>query len=100
MAAIEAAARQAPLVSMGKPAPYLLQVAAHAVGGDLTTAVMIGDALTDIAAGHAVGARTILMLTGVSTREMGEALPQADRPTVICADAVELAAALEELARA
>jgi glycerol 3-phosphatase-2 len=100
VAAIEAAARQAPLISLGKPAPYLLEVAARSVGGDLASAVMIGDALTDVAAGRAVGARTILMLTGVSTREMGEALPPAERPTRICADAGELAVALEELARA
>ncbi len=100
VAAIEAAARQAPLVSLGKPAPYLLEVAARSVGGDLGSAVMIGDALTDIAAGHAVGARTILILTGVSTREMGEALPVGERPTVICEDAAELAAALEVLAGA
>jgi len=100
VAAIEAAARQAPLVSLGKPAPYLLEVAARSVGGDLGSAVMIGDALTDIAAGHAVGARTILILTGVSTRAMGEALPVGERPTVICEDAAELAAALEALAGA
>jgi HAD superfamily hydrolase (TIGR01450 family) len=100
VAAIEAAAREAPLVSLGKPAPYLLEIAARSVGGDLPTAVMIGDALTDVAAGRAVGARTILMLTGVSTREMGEALPASERPTRICADAGELAAALEELAKA
>jgi glycerol-1-phosphatase len=99
VAAIEAAARCAPVVSMGKPAPYLLEVAARSVGGDLDTAVMIGDALTDVAAGHAVGARTILMLTGVSTREMGEALPPDEGPTRICEDAAELAAALAELAR-
>jgi 4-nitrophenyl phosphatase len=100
VAAIEAAARQAPVVSLGKPAPYLLEVAARSVGGDLGSAVMIGDALTDIAAGHAVGARTILILTGVSTRAMGEALPAGERPTVICEDAAELAAALEVLAGA
>jgi ribonucleotide monophosphatase NagD (HAD superfamily) len=47
-----------------------------------------------------VGARTILMLTGVSTREMGEALPEPERPTRICADAAELAEALAALARA
>jgi glycerol 3-phosphatase-2 len=98
VAAIETAARQAPRVSMGKPDPYLLEVAAHSVGADLASAVMIGDALTDIAAGHAVGARTVLMLTGVSTREMSEALPEAARPTRVCADAAELVEALEALA--
>jgi ribonucleotide monophosphatase NagD (HAD superfamily) len=41
---------------------------------------------------------SILMLTGVTTREMAEALPEAERPTRIAADAAELAAALVELA--
>ena len=36
---------------------------------------MIGDALSDVAAGRAFGARTVLMLTGVTTREMVDALP-------------------------
>jgi histidinol-phosphate phosphatase family protein len=41
----------------------LLQAAAeHAL--DLTTCVVIGDSPRDIAAGHAVGCRTILVLTG------------------------------------
>ncbi len=61
---------------------------------------MIGDALTDVAAGRAVGARTVLMLTGVTTREVADALPDAERPTRIAADAEELGAVLEELAAA
>ena len=52
---------------------------------------MIGDALTDVQAGKAVGARTVLMLTGVTTREMAEALPAAERPTRIAADGDALA---------
>ena len=100
VAAVEAAARQAPRVSLGKPAPHLLEIAARSVGADLATAVMIGDALTDVAAGHAVNARTVLMLTGVTTREMADALPAADRPTRVCADAAELAEVLAGLAQA
>ena len=38
------------------------------------------------------------MLTGVTTREMADALPEAERPTAIAADADELAAILAELA--
>ena len=68
------------------------------VGADLTRAVMIGDALTDVAAGRAVGARTVLMLTGVTSRETADALPPDERPTRIAADAAELALVLEELA--
>jgi glycerol-1-phosphatase len=98
VAAIEVASRTTARVTVGKPEPYLLEVAARSVGGNLATAVMIGDALTDVAAGHAVGARTVLMLTGVTTRAMADAMPEGDRPTRVAADADELAAALEELA--
>ena len=97
VAAIEVASRTAARVSIGKPEPFLLEAAARSVGGDLATAVMIGDALTDVAAGRAVGARTILMLTGVTTRETAETLPDGERPTRIAADADELAAALRDL---
>ena len=98
VAAVEAASGVVPL-SIGKPAPYLLEEAARAVGRQAADAVMIGDGLgTDIAAATAVGARSVLMLTGVSTRDEADALPPAERPTEIAADAAELAAALERLA--
>jgi ribonucleotide monophosphatase NagD (HAD superfamily) len=98
VAAIETASRTTAAVTLGKPGPHLLEIAAQTVGADVRKAVMIGDALTDVAAGKAVGARTILMLTGVTTREMADALPTAERPTRVVADAVELGVALAELA--
>jgi ribonucleotide monophosphatase NagD (HAD superfamily) len=98
VAAIETAARTAPVAVIGKPGPLLLEVAARTVGADPATAVMVGDALTDVAAGRAVGARTILMLTGVTTREAADALAPGDRPTLVAADAAALDAALRELA--
>jgi ribonucleotide monophosphatase NagD (HAD superfamily) len=68
------------------------------VGRAASGAVMIGDALTDVAAGRAVGARTVLILTGVTTPERLAAVPAAERPTAVAADAVELLAVLERLA--
>jgi ribonucleotide monophosphatase NagD (HAD superfamily) len=100
VAAVEVASRTTAAVTIGKPGPFLLEAAAGLAGADVRRAVMIGDALTDVAAGRAVGARTILMLTGVTSRETAEALPPGERPTRIAADATELAAALEELAAA
>lgn len=94
VAAIETASRTSARVTIGKPEPYLLEAAAHLVGLDARGAVMIGDALTDVAAGKAVGARTILMLTGVTSRETAEQLPAGERPTAIAADAEALAAIL------
>jgi glycerol-1-phosphatase len=61
--------------------------------------VMIGDGIgTDLAAARAVGARSVLMLTGITTRAEVEALPEHERPTAVAADAGELSAALARLA--
>jgi ribonucleotide monophosphatase NagD (HAD superfamily) len=96
-AALEAASGVTPL-SIGKPAPNLLQLAAEAVGRSAGEAIMIGDGIaTDLAASRAVGARCIFMLTGVTTRAEVEALPADEQPIAIAADAAALAAALESL---
>jgi 4-nitrophenyl phosphatase len=98
VAAVEEASGVTP-ISIGKPAPYLLEEAARAVGRDAHEAIMIGDGLaTDIAAAIAVGARSILMLTGVTTREALANLAPSARPTEVAADAAELAAILNRLA--
>jgi HAD superfamily hydrolase (TIGR01450 family) len=98
VSAIEVASGVAPVV-IGKPEPLLLEQAAHAVSMDPKDAIVIGDGIvTDLAAANAVGARTILMLTGVTTRAMADALPAAERPFAIAADAAELAALLERAA--
>ncbi len=98
VAAIEVASGTSPVATIGKPGPYLLEAAARMVGADVSRAVMIGDSLSDVAAGRAVGARTILMLTGVTSREIADALTAGERPTRIAADAGELAEILEDLA--
>ena len=86
-------------VSIGKPERYLLEAAAHAVGREPNEAVMIGDMLaTDVAAAKGVGARSVLMLTGVTTRAQLEAAPPDAHPTEVAADAAGLAAALDRLA--
>jgi phosphoglycolate/pyridoxal phosphate phosphatase family enzyme len=98
VAALEATTGVTPL-SIGKPAPLLLEEAARTVGREARDAVMIGDSLvTDIAAARAVGARSVLMLTGVAGREQLDAIREDERPTEVAADAQELAAALERLA--
>ena len=98
VAAVEAASGVTP-ISIGKPEPYLLEEAARAVGRDAREAIMIGDGLgTDIAAAHAVGARSILMLTGVTSRAALDDLAPGARPTEVAADAAELATILERLA--
>ncbi len=96
--AIETAARTNAQADVGKPGPYLLEVAIRRAGSRAADAVMIGDALSDIAAGKAVGARTVLVLTGVTSAAAAEALTGDERPTRVAADAAELAQVLDELA--
>ena len=90
IAAIEVASGVSP-ITIGKPEPLLMEEAASAVGRDAREAIVIGDGiLTDLAAAHRVGARCVLMLTGVSTREAAEALPGPERPLALAADAADL----------
>ncbi len=97
VAAIEATTAITP-ISIGKPAPLLLEEAARAVGREAREAVMIGDSLTtDLAAARAVGARSVVMLTGISAQADVDALAAEDRPTAVAADASELAAVLNDL---
>lgn len=98
VAAVATASRTEPRVVIGKPGPYLLELGARSVGADVRRAVMIGDSMTDIAAGRAVGARTVLMLTGVTSRAAADALVDDERPTRIAEDAAALEAVLAELA--
>ena len=70
VAALATAAGREPDLVVGKPGPTLFLAAAAAAGVPVESAVVIGDGLqTDIRAAHAVGARSVLMLTGVTTRE-------------------------------
>ena len=97
VAALEVASGVTPL-TIGKPGPLLLEEAATAVGQAARDAVMIGDALSDIAAAHAVGCRSVLMLTGVTTRERLAGVLAAEHPTAVADDAAALGRILEELA--
>ncbi|MFL5779187.1 MAG: HAD-IIA family hydrolase [Chloroflexota bacterium] len=97
VAAIEATTGVTP-VSIGKPEPGLLEIAAAVTGKRPADAVMIGDSLrTDVSAARSVGCRSVLMLTGVTNGDEVAALPVGDRPTAVAADAAALAAALERL---
>lgn len=69
VAAIATASGREPTV-IGKPSPRILEKAAQHMGVHPRDMVMIGDRLdTDILAGHRAGMLTLLVLTGVSTRE-------------------------------
>lgn len=96
-AVIEASGRQPDLV-IGKPEPGLLQEAAAVAGMPVGDAIVVGDGLrTDIAAARRVGARSILVLTGVSSAATAAALPPDEQPTWVAAGPAEVDAILDSL---
>lgn len=67
---------------IGKPNPLMMRAALRQLNGHSESAVMIGDRMdTDIVAGTEAGMHTILVLTGVTSREQVERFPY--RPTTI-----------------
>ncbi|MCI0344025.1 MAG: HAD-IIA family hydrolase [Chloroflexi bacterium] len=97
VAAIEATTGAAPTV-IGKPGPLLMEEAAASVGRNASEAVVVGDGIgTDLAAAKVVGARCVLMLTGVTTAAQVAGLAADQAPDAVAGDAIELAAALERL---
>src|SRR5712671_3167927 len=67
---------------VGKPNPLMMRTALRTINAHSENSVMIGDRMdTDIVAGLESGLRTILVLTGVTTREQVERFPY--RPTWI-----------------
>lgn len=96
VAAIATASGREPDLVVGKPEPRLFQAAAQSVGEVPERAIVIGDQLsTDIAAAIRVGARSVLMLTGVTTRDQADAAGPDERPTAVAADAAELETVLD-----
>ncbi|MGW4213919.1 HAD-IIA family hydrolase [Lentzea sp. NPDC004789] len=84
VAALRTATGQEPLVA-GKPATPLLQQAAKELQANRP--LVIGDRLdTDILGAVNAGMDSLLVLTGVSTAEEAQALPEDERPTYVGAD--------------
>ncbi len=91
-AAIEAASGIPPVV-IGKPEAHLITYATSLMGIDPGEAVVVGDNMrTDISAGARAGCRTILVLTGLTTRDNLEDYQRLTgvEPDEICADLAEL----------
>ncbi|MFT4037149.1 MAG: HAD-IIA family hydrolase [Thermomicrobiales bacterium] len=91
VAALAAASGRKPIV-IGKPETPMLEAAMMRMGVSPDETVMIGDRLdTDVLAGRRAGTTTVLVLTGVSTRDdlvMAEALPDlivSDLPSLVAA---------------
>src|SRR3954447_11623643 len=74
---------------VGKPNPLMMRSALREIGAHSETTVMIGDRMdTDIIAGLEAGLETVLVLTGISSREDAERF--AYRPSRIIESIAEL----------
>jgi NagD protein len=81
---------------VGKPNPLMMRSALNALDAHSETTAMIGDRMdTDIVSGLEAGLETILVLTGVSTRESAERFPF--RPSRILDSVAGLADEIEAL---
>jgi len=81
---------------VGKPNPLMMRSALNALDAHSETTAMIGDRMdTDIVSGLEAGLETILVLTGVSTRESAERFPF--RPSRTLASVADLADEIEAL---
>ncbi len=90
VAAVRAATSVEPLV-MGKPETYAFKKIMDLAGATPEDTVMVGDRLdTDIAAGNRAGAWTVLVLTGVNTREDADNAADEMLPNEIIKDLSEL----------
>jgi 4-nitrophenyl phosphatase len=95
LAFIQATTKVEPII-IGKPGPIIFQEALRRLAGDTAVTAIVGDRLTtDIAGGQAAGLKTILVLSGVSTR--ADVAQSTIQPDWTFADIKELTAALENI---
>lgn len=74
---------------VGKPNPLMMRSALNALGAHSEQTLMIGDRMeTDVHAGIEAGLKSILVLTGISTKESAEHHPF--RPTLVIDSIAEL----------
>jgi NagD protein len=78
---------------VGKPNPLMMREALRTLNAHSESTAMIGDRMdTDVVAGMEAGLRTILVLTGISTRETAERFPY--RPSLIVESVADLVDAI------
>jgi 5'-nucleotidase len=74
---------------VGKPNPMMMRSALNTIGAHSETTAMIGDRMdTDVLCGLEAGLETILVLTGISTREDADRFPY--RPSRVVASVADL----------
>jgi D-glycero-D-manno-heptose 1,7-bisphosphate phosphatase len=79
------------LCACRKPQPGMIVHAARDLGLDLGDSVMVGDRLTDVAAGLGAGCKTVLLDSGIGTSRASHGLSSTDRPPAadhVCSDLI------------
>jgi NagD protein len=91
VAALISRAAKAEPYFVGKPNPLMMRSALNALGAHSANTTLIGDRMdTDVVAGLEAGVETILVLSGVATREEAERFPyRASRVVNSVADLVD-----------
>jgi len=90
VAALATASGREP-ITIGKPETHAYEAILQAARVTALESVMVGDRLdTDIAVGRRAGAKTVLVLTGVTSPEKAAAAPPEWRPDIIIGDLREL----------
>ena len=80
---------------VGKPNPLMMRYALNAIGAHSEVTAMIGDRMdTDVVAGLEAGMHTILVLTGLTTRDEVDGYPY--RPSRIVESVADLLAEVED----
>ncbi len=93
IAALQAASEQSPII-IGKPERTMFDLAVETMGASPEVTATLGDRLeTDIEGGHRAGLKSILVLTGITTREMLQHSPI--QPTWVFDDLIALRRAWE-----
>jgi NagD protein len=84
---------------VGKPNPLMMRSALNAIDAHSETTAMVGDRMdTDVVSGLEAGLQTVLVLTGVATRESAERFPF--RPSRIVDSVANLADEIQSGVRA
>ena len=79
---------------VGKPNPLMMRSALNAIDAHSETTAMVGDRMdTDVVAGLEAGMHTVLVLTGITTRDEAERFPY--RPSRIVDSIADLVGELE-----
>ena len=100
VSAIETAVGR-PALTIGKPEPYTVELMLRQAAREPRQAVIVGDRVDiDVLVGRRTGTWTVLVLTGVGTREEAAQAPARERPHQVIPDLETLPQALARISEA